>query len=343
MEPPAQRRMYQKKRFLIPLVILLVVFFVFATMFVRSLRFMRETGLTPGLIVRLALDDGIALKSADERTNVLLLGVPGGDLAGADLTDSMIVLSLNKKNKSAALLSIPRDIWSDTLKDKVNSAYHYGEEKKKGGGILLSKVVAEDVIGMPIQYALLIDFSGFKEIVDLLGGIDVNVSEAFTDPDYPIAGKEHDTCPDDPENRCVYETIHFDAGQQHMDGERALKYVRSRHAEGDEGSDFARSRRQQEVLVALKEKIMSPNAWITFDRMGMLPTVFDRATDTDMNMGELVTIAKLYLKSREEEVKKISFEQLLTNPPAYLYGGRYVLVPMEDWQSIHAFITGELK
>ena len=74
----------------------------------------------------------------------------------------MFTLSLNTATKTVALISIPRDIWSETLKDKVNTAYHYGEEKKKGGGLLLSKVSVEDVIGIPVQYAVVIDFSGFK-------------------------------------------------------------------------------------------------------------------------------------------------------------------------------------
>jgi LCP family protein required for cell wall assembly len=281
-------------------------------------RFMRETGLTPELAVQLFLNDGIALASSEGRTNILLLGIGGGSHQGADLTDTMIVLSLDNASKSAALISIPRDIWSDTLKDKVNTAYHYGEEKQQGGGMLLAKVIAEDVIGIPIHYCLVIDFSGFKDIVDLLGGIDVNVSRAFTDNDYPILGKEHDTCPGDPTNRCVYETVHFDSGVQHMNGERALVYVRSRHAEGEEGGDFARNRRQQEILIAIKDKTVNPFRWVTLNRLSLFPGVVDRAIDTDMNIGELATVLKKYIKIKEANVGKISFDNLIDEAPPYL-------------------------
>jgi LCP family protein required for cell wall assembly len=320
-----------------------VILFAIASLGIfQAVRFMQSTGLTPQLGAKLLFNDGITLSSTNDRTNVLILGIGGGDHQGGDLTDTMIMLSLDSNKRSAALISIPRDIWSDTLRDKVNTAYHYGEEKEEGSGMLLAKIVAEDVVGMPIHYSLLIDFSGFKDIVDLLGGIDVNVSRAFTDNEYPIPGKEHETCPDDPTNRCLYETIHFDSGIQHMNGERALTYVRSRHAEGEEGGDFARNRRQQEVLIALKDTVVNPFRWVTLDRLTALPTVIDRAIDTDMNIGELATVLTRYTKINEENVKKISFDTLLTEGPRYLYNNLYVLVPLEDWASVQTYIADEL-
>jgi len=322
-----------------------LIVFVFIVFGIFSIvRFTQSSGLTPGLIGKLIFDDGIELAASSGRTNILILGIGGGNHEGADLTDTMIVLSLSASTKSAALVSIPRYIWSDTLKDKVNTAYHYGEEKRTSDGMILSRVVAEDVIGMPIHYAILIDFSGFQEMIDLIGGIDVNVSSAFTDSEYPIPGKEQDTCPpDDPTNRCVYETVHFDSGREHMDGARALIYVRSRHAEGEEGSDFARSRRQQDVLVAVKEKIMHPLTWVTPYRLSVMPEVLDRVIDTDMNIGELATVVRKYVKIQESAVSKIAFDNLLTTPAPYQYNGLYVLVPIEDWDTIHSYIGSQLN
>lgn len=305
------------------------------------MRFMRVTGITPGLVARLTFDDGVKLKSSSDRTNILLLGIGGGTHAGADLTDTMMVVSLNAQDRSVEFISIPRDIWSDTLKDKVNSAYHYGEEKKQGGGMLLAKVISEDVVGIPIHYGMLVDFSGFKEIISELGGVDVNVSRAFTDNDFPIDGKENDTCPGDPTNRCVYETIHFDAGLQHMDGATALKYARSRHAEGEEGGDFARSRRQQDLLVAVKDKITHPSQWFSFENASTLLRVTDNAVDSDMNIAELVSVAKRIASMKDNETQKISLDQLLFEPPTYLYG-KYVLVPKGDWKTVHEYIKHEL-
>lgn len=335
------KKTFPSKRIIVAWIFVGIVGFFAIQAIMSGLRFMRTTGLTPTLAARLVLDDGVSLKSSAQFTNILVLGVGGGTHDGADLTDTMMVVSLNADKHSVTFTSIPRDIWSETLKDRINSAYHYGEEKKKGGGLLLAKVIAEDVVGIPIQYSFLLDFSGFKEIIDVVGGIDVNVSKAFTDVDFPIAGKEKDTCPGDPTNRCVYETIHFDEGMQHMDGERALKYVRSRHAEGDEGSDFARGRRQQDVLVALKDKLVHPTQWFSIERAQALQNIIQKATETDMNLGELATVAKRVAATDDSKIQKISFEDLLYNPPSYVYG-RYVLIPKDDWQTIHSFIKQKL-
>jgi LCP family protein required for cell wall assembly len=285
---------------------------------------------------------GSTLNSSDGRTNILILGIGGGTHEGADLTDTIMVLSLDSSKKSVALISIPRDIWSDTLKDKVNSAYHYGEMKQKGGGLLLSKVIMEDVIGMPIDYAVVIDFSGFTKVIDAVGGIDVNVPEAFTDTQYPKPGMEQATCPGDPTNACVYETVHFDAGLQHMDGSRALIYARSRHAEGDEGSDFARSRRQQIIMVALKDRFTHPMQWATLSRLQALPKLLDDATDMDMTIAQALTVGKHFASTNQDQIKKIVFDQLLDTPPAYLYNNLYVLVPHTSWDDVHAYIKTQL-
>lgn len=286
---------------------------------------------------------GTTLKSTDDRTNVLLLGIPGGTHAGADLTDSMMVLSFQHKTKILTLISLPRDVWSDTLKDKINSAYHYGEEKKKGGGLVLAKVVAEDVVGIPIHYGLVIDFSGFRRVIDDVGGVDVGVAQGFIDADFPIEGKEEDLCDGDKKFRCRYESISFEAGKQHMDGTTALKYVRSRHAEGDQGSDFARGRRQQEVIVALKAKLMKPTTWMRFGQNTSLLKSLDAATDTDMKLGELLAFGKLASQVAEKSTQRVSIENQLTTPPLWIYGGKYVLVPKEDFEKLHEYVKNFLQ
>jgi LCP family protein required for cell wall assembly len=311
---------------IIALAVFILFLFLAAKAVIWSSRFLHET----------------TLDSSDGRTNILILGIGGGTHEGFDLTDTIMVLSLDSSKKSVALISIPRDIWSDTLKDKVNTAYHYGQLKQKSGGLLLSKVIMEDVIGMPIHYALVIDFSGFTKVIDAVGGIDVNVPEAFTDTQYPKPGMEQSTCPGDPTNACVYETVHFDAGLQHMDGARALIYARSRHAEGDQGSDFARSRRQQIIMVALKDRFTHPTQWVTLSRLEALPKLLDDATDMDMTLAQAVTVGRRFASTNQDQIKKVVFDQLLDNPPAYLYNNLYVLIPHTSWDDIHAYIKAQL-
>ncbi len=352
MQPKVTRVYLPKIRTIVVLALFVSLVLLFAKGIAWSMRLMRETGLTPITVARLALDTGTPLKSTNGRTNLLILGIGGGTHPGADLTDTMLLISLDVAGRSMAMVSIPRDIWSDTLQDKINSAYHYGEEKsreagsrsagKVGGGLVLSKAIVEEVMGMPIHYSLVIDFSGFRDMIDIVDGVDVTVPSAFTDPEFPVEGKEDDDCEGDPKFRCRYQALHFDAGIQRMDGERALMYARSRHAEGEEGSDFARSRRQQDVLVALKGKLSNPASWFPPTRMVQLLSVLDRATDTDLNIGEFLTIGKAMARTPESSTKKIALEDQLTSPPTWLYG-RYVLVPAESFESIHEYIKENLQ
>lgn len=327
------------------IVFFIILFFIVlgvTKIIVLGQSFMRETGLTPRMVYSLLVGNGIDLPSQDGRTNILLLGIGGGTHDGADLTDTILVLSLDIHNKTMAMISVPRDLWSDTLKDKVNSAYHYGEEKKKGGGLTLAKVTVEDVVGLPIHNVLLIDFSGFEEVIDAVGGIEVTVPFGFTDPQFPIAGKENDGCNGDATLSCRYEAVTFSQGLQHMSGERALVYVRSRHAQGDEGSDFARGRRQQEVFVALLQQVKKPSLWVSLSRARSLLSAFDRATTTDMRVGEIASVGKMMTTMGLGSAKRISFVDLLIVPPVWMYG-RYTLVPKTDFQTIHSYIRSQLE
>lgn len=342
MQKKIQRIVLPRLTLFISVTIFTVFVVLFARMAIWGMRFMRETGFTPKTTFRLIFDSGAPLKNTDGRTNILLLGISGGTHAGADLTDTILVLSIHQVKKSFSLISIPRDMWSDTLKDKVNSAYHYGEEKKEGGGMMLAQVIIEDITGLPMHYQMLIDFSGFKQVIDLVGGITIDVPIGFTDTQYPIEGKEVDECLGDKTYACRYQTVQFETGPQYMSAERALQYVRSRNAQGDEGTDFARGRRQQEVFVALKNKLVDPRLWLSTTRVKNILDAFGQAIDTNMNIGELATLGKIVAKTPDDRMQKISIEHLVMSPPLWMYG-RYVLVPKEDFTAIHGYIKQTLQ
>jgi anionic cell wall polymer biosynthesis LytR-Cps2A-Psr (LCP) family protein len=163
-------------------------------------------------------------------------------------------------NHSISLISIPRDIWIPEIRAKINTTYHYGNiQPERGGGLNFSKQIVSEVTGQPVNYALVIDFSGFQDIINTLGGVDVTVDRSFTDTKYPVAGRENDLCGGDPTLACRYETIHFDQGLTHMDGATALTFVRSREGDNGENTDFARSARQQKVISAVGKKVLSIN------------------------------------------------------------------------------------
>jgi LCP family protein required for cell wall assembly len=197
----------------------------------------------------------IKLKGEDrDRINILLLGIGGREHDGGLLTDTIILASLKPSEKRAALVSLPRDL-SVPMENqgwrKINNINAFAEAKNPGSGGLAVSQAVSDIFQLPIDYYLTIDFTGFEKIIDDLGGIKVNVENTIDDYQYPILGNE-----DMPwEQR--FEHLHIDKGEQTMNGELALKYVRSRHTVGVEGSDFARAHRQQKVLEAIKEKVIS--------------------------------------------------------------------------------------
>lgn len=298
-------------------------------------------------------DSPLSLKETSGRTNILILGIAGGNHDGANLTDTMIFLSVDTKTYAMTMVSIPRDIWVDSLKSKINSAYEFGEEKRKGGGLILTKAVVEDTLGQPVHYALLINFSGFTKMIDRLGGLDIEIENSFDDPKYPIAGLENDLCDGDPEYLCRYERLHFDKGLQTMNGEQALKYVRSRQAEGDEGTDFARSRRQQKMLTSFKNKILSYKILLSPGKILALQKEFGENVSTDIQTSEIDDLLKISRKLNSSKIKtlvldtgdeKTGREGLLINPSAWEYKGAWVLVPKAgNWGEIQRYIDGELK
>jgi LCP family protein required for cell wall assembly len=171
---------------------------------------------------------------------------------------------------------------------KINQAYSDGVLDGDGGvaagqedsGGAMADAALSHLLGIPIDYFVGLDFTAFKQGVDAVGGIDIDVPVSFVDPQYPSC--DADTCP--------YETISFKAGEQHMDGATALEYARSRHGDNGQGTDFARSQRQQQILTAIKAKVLSIGG------IGDLPSLLDALggnVDTNMSLDDVEAIYDL--------------------------------------------------
>ncbi len=195
--------------------------------------------------------------AAMDPINILLLGTDERpDESSPPRTDTLILLTLDPQSNTAGMLSLPRDLLVPlpglNFNAKINTAYGYGEtERYTGGGPQLAMDTVNHLIGRPVDYYIKINFNGFVQIVDLIGGIDLAVAEAIYDEEYPTSDYG-------------VETFYLAAGLQHLDGETALKYARTRH--GD--SDYGRSRRQQEVIRAVADKVLS---------LDMIPTLLPKA------------------------------------------------------------------
>jgi LCP family protein required for cell wall assembly len=325
--------------------------------------------------VQVITDKKIQLKQSEQkRINILILGVGGGSHEGPDLTDTIIFASLDPKNKKVLLVSIPRDLWVPELNAKINSAYTYGEEKQKGSGLLFTKAIVGKIVGQDIDYAIKIDFNGFVKAVDMVGGLDIDVANTFDDYAYPITGREDDPCGHSDTEiasasaqiasgsatesdffTCRYEHLHFDSGQTHMDGTTALKYVRSRHALGPEGSDFARSKRQEKVIKAFKDKIFSMQVLLHPAKAIDLINVVIGSIVTDIKEDEYDDFIKLAQKLKGASITsgtvdsgdaKSGREGLLMNPQDTTdYGGAWVLIPVAgngDYSQIKKYVDCEI-
>lgn len=273
------------------------------------------------------------------RTNFLLLGIAGDTRDGNQLTDTIIVASLDQKTGDVALVSVPRDIWIPSMEAKINTAYYYGQQKQPiGGGLILAKSAVSETLGIPIQFAAMIDFRSFERFIDLLGGVDITVDRAFVDHEYPIAGLENDTCKGDPKFACRYETIQFAIGPTHMDGATALKFARSRHAEGDEGTDFARSARQEKIIDGIRNKLLTRQVLLNRKLLLSLYANFQQSVINDIDSSHYLALVRLGLTAYKHPIRTATISDLFINPAiSKTYDFQWVLVPKKD-ASVSAYI-----
>lgn len=283
-----------------------------------------------GKIVNLIRGGGDNQKLIGEnlgQINLLLLGIGGEGHDGPYLTDTMILAEIRPDIGEVALISIPRDYLvnlPDNLgEQKINAAFAYGFGKNKDydDAGRWARQAVENISGLQIPYFAVLDFSGFKRAINQVGGLDVHVDRAFTDTTFP--------------NDTTYgylSPITFNEGDQRMDGTRALQFARSRHAEGLEGSDFARSLRQQKIIQAFKEKTLKLNLVSNAGTINSLLSTFAGHFHTNMSPAGLL---RVYNLAKQKDIKTfISLNLDLSNslvcPDILPDTGAYVLVPCPD-------------
>ena len=308
--------------------------------------------------------------------NVLLLGYGGAGHEGGTLADTIILANINSERKKVTLISVPRDLWveipirSDLKQNfKINHAYAIGlddtkyplkepQYKGENGAATLAKKVVGEVTGMQIKYLIALDFEGFKNIVDILGGIEVNVPVAFDDYFYPIKGGENYTCGKSAAEiaklhelysdtklhqqfECRYENIHFDTGPQTMDGEPALKFVRSRNSP-QHGGDFARSERQHAVLLGVKDKLITMNAVRKADE---LFEQFVKMIRTDLDLKTVKDLVEVLGNPDKYRVSFVSLNDENVLVATKSFDGQFILIPKEGegvWNGVQKYIYEQI-
>ncbi|MEA1962830.1 MAG: LCP family protein [Patescibacteria group bacterium] len=283
-----------------------------------------------------------ALKGENlDRVNILLLGMGGKQHEGGYLTDTIILASLEPSTEKAALISIPRDlaipIEDGNRLQKINSINAYAEmEQSDSGGMAVSQALS-DILNVPVDYYFRVDFEAFVNLVDELGGVEVYVENNLDDYRYPINGKEDD---EDYESR--FEHLRIEKGWQTMDGDLALKYARSRHGINGEGSDFARAKRQQNIILSVKNKLLDSKNLLKPKMIFDIIENFQDHISTNFKVWEIV---KLWDMFNEIEKGKITNKVLDNSPNGLLTESiskqsAYILSPRSgDFAEIQYFVN----
>lgn len=299
-----------------------------------------------------ALQEGVdptQLKGeGDGRINILLLGKGGGNHVAPDLTDTILVASIDPIGKKAALLSIPRDLWVQPEGfgyTKINAVYANAKGSARAGGAneddvekaglaAIDKLVA-DKMGIPIHYHMMVDFKGFKQAIDTVGGIDIDVKE----------------------ENLVYETLWDETtgqnytldvrqtGVQRFDGTRALFYSRSRYTSAR--GDFDRAERQRLVIVALKDKVLSAGTLSDPTKLAGLVGAFGNNVRLNMTQSEML---RLYEIGKSIDSANIASLSLVDPPNAFLttqgINGISVVVPkagIDDYSAVQNYVRNAMR
>lgn len=253
------------------------------------------------------------------RVNMLLLGIPGEGpgVEGPNLTDTVMVASLNITDKSGLLFSLPRDLFvkvPEFGESKLNAVYEIGNSQESGEGGQLAAEVIGQALGLEIPYYTRIDFSGFSELIDELGGVNITVDKDLYDDKYPGPNK-------------TYEVVDIKAGTYTMDGAMALKYARSRQST----SDFDRARRQQQVMLAMRTKAMETNLLTNPTKALALLDILKDSVQTNLTIAEMKRALEL---AKDFDATKLVTKVFDDSTTGLLYGTRvgeqYALKPIGD-------------
>jgi LCP family protein required for cell wall assembly len=251
--------------------------------------------------------------------NILLLGMRGNNMPGGGLlADTIMVASIKPQENKVALISIPRDLYvqdpGTSNHSKINAVHALYEGKGEGKGMETMKQIVTEVTGLQIHYVVRLDFKGFMDLVETIGGVDVYLEKPFSEPSQ-FEGED---------------ALNFSlpAGKNHLNGQKALFFVRARYA----SSDFERAKRQQQVLIALKDKLLSLGTLSDFGKANNIMNILGNDVRTDMDISEMKKAFDLTGQIKDPQIKQKVFD---TSPEGLLYsskadtpeGKTYILLP----------------
>jgi LCP family protein required for cell wall assembly len=244
------------------------------------------------------------IPALDGVQNILLVGTDARIGEDVSRTDTLVLVRLDQRNNRVSMLSIPRDLYVNVPgygKNKINAAYPIGERRLGSGyGPALLKQTVGNLVGMPIDHFVMINFEGFKAVIDKLDGIYIDVPKEIDDSKYPMDEYEGDV-------RTM--KIHFDAGRQLMDGDRALIYARTRHAD----NDFGRNQRQQQVLMAIFDRIRGQGLLSQLTSLDDYTSVLSDYIRTDIPRSKMLSLASMGSQLHAENIQRFAIDSKMVS------------------------------
>src|SRR5256714_165001 len=332
---PQQRPRRRRKGCLITSLVVLLLVCIIGVLTITTAQ--RVLAFGSAISTQSPLSTQTSYMGTGDRVNLLVMGFGGSGHDGAYLTDSMLVMSLLPQSHHTTLISVPRDLWvqippGSGQYHKINAAYEYGSNNNAkpadGGNAAAAKISL--VTGLDVKYWLTINFQGFREFIDSIGGIDVYVPDSFT-ANYPAN--------DDPNINPNWIKVHFSKGMQHMNGETAIRYARARYVLDNpaEGSDFARSARQQIMIKAALSKVKQMSTWPSlYNALNALQhTIY-----TNMSLADLMQFA---LKMDLTNAHRVGLSNQNVLATGTAPDGEYILKPANgNWQAIVDYVKQQL-
>lgn len=278
-------------------------------------------------------DDLILKGEKDKRINILLLGIGGEEHTGRYLTDTLALVSINPETYQSAILSIPRDLYvkipNSNYHTKINALYTYGlrnEELSPEESMQLLLQSVKNITDQDVHYYAILDFSGFKNVIETLGGINVNVENNIYDTHYP--GPNYS-----------YQTFEITKGLHHMNSDTALKYARVRHTKS---GDFGRAHRQQQIIASAREKALSLRILANPLKVTTLMNALGDHLKTNITINEIPKIISLIKNINIHQATTVVLDawdkdSLLRSSRVYLGGlPAYILLPKgKNYSQIH--------
>jgi polyisoprenyl-teichoic acid--peptidoglycan teichoic acid transferase len=231
----------------------------------------------------------------DSPLTILLLGADQRPEIETVRADALVLVHLDRKQGKVSMLSLPRDLWVEIPGygyNRINAAYPIGDQNLgPGGGAALTKATVTNLVGLPVDYFVMVNFQGFEELINQIGGVEIDVPKAIDDPAYPT--EDFGT-----------KRVTFRAGKQRLNGERALIYARTRH--GD--SDFGRNQRQQQVLLAVFEQIRRQGLLQQLDNVDDYTGALRSYIRTDMSRRTMLDLARFGSRLDDNDVQRFAVD-----------------------------------